>query len=655
MSSSISAEARGSIDLSELLTFNVSFKNLELVLKAVLTRLDDVEGKLARKADAESADTQQRENPNWDAAIEELRSAVQEQRDIQHGFSKRCDGLEEAVDDAKATASGAQESADQALSRADDAHSRLDALLQRIDGDNLASRVSALESAVTGLEANKAGKAVEGEVAAAKKALHDHEVKLQELQSELAPLQSKLDAIRSACENVDAESKRRDDDIIKRLGGLASALASPGPNDAAALSAPAAPLQTIAPARDEALANDVHSMQQELQSLKDKVNALTGLASAAPSSGKGGSTEVTATQFAVLKATVDGLERRASAAAPQKDYDQVIRDIQQSLARLNDEVKTLGNECTKNTAECKRLDDRKANKSDLKTPPATSAIPPLATPAPIVAAADGDGTPRRIDDLQRLLANLDGRIRVLDADKAPIGTVQGLADEVAALKKQLQSTAGAGGNSQSDMNGAESGVGRAAEKAVLTEMQRQVGQIIEDNAKNMDWTKGQVLEIRATIEHIHHTKADTSLVANKAERDFVENSMEKLMREVEQVLNATNAGLIDTLDKSLNILRDMIDGKATKQDVIKLQSMIGEEQAGSVPEGLTGFKGYRCLGCNRTMEGMRQRPMGANFATFMNRLPNGAKPPGTPNSAQGTRIAGPSPPAGYIANTPQSH
>ena len=144
------------------------------------------------------------------------------------------------------------------------------------------------------------------------------------------------------------------------------------------------------------------------------------------------------------------------------------------------------------------------------------------------------------------------------------------------------------------------------------------------------------------------------MVANKAERDFVENSMEKLMREVEQVLNATNAGLIDTLDKSLNILRDMIDGKATKQDVTRLQSMINEDNgAGTVPEGLTGFKGYRCLGCNRTMEGMRQRPMGNNFTTFMNRLPNGPKA----GSSHGTRqpVSGPTPPAGYIANTPQSH
>ncbi|CCW67861.1 unnamed protein product [Phytomonas sp. Hart1] len=95
------------------------------------------------------------------------------------------------------------------------------------------------------------------------------------------------------------------------------------------------------------------------------------------------------------------------------------------------------------------------------------------------------------------------------------------------------------------------------------------------------------------------------------------------MREVEQVLNATNAGLIDTLDRSLGILRDMIDSKASKQDVTRLQESVGE--GGGVGQGaadvLTGFKGYRCLGCNRVVDNLRPRTLGSKMNPFLNRNP----------------------------------
>uniref|UniRef100_A0A0A9XIV9 Uncharacterized protein n=1 Tax=Lygus hesperus TaxID=30085 RepID=A0A0A9XIV9_LYGHE len=94
------------------------------------------------------------------------------------------------------------------------------------------------------------------------------------------------------------------------------------------------------------------------------------------------------------------------------------------------------------------------------------------------------------------------------------------------------------------------------------------------------------------------------------------------MREVEQVLNATNAGLIDTLDKSLSILRDMLDGKANKQDIAALQQMMNEEGSRhKAADALTGFKGFRCLGCNRPVDNLRPRPLPAKLTTFVNRTP----------------------------------
>jgi hypothetical protein len=196
----------------------------------------------------------------------------------------------------------------------------------------------------------------------------------------------------------------------------------------------------------------------------------------------------------------------------------------------------------------------------------------------------------------------------------------------------------------------------------VSALQSAINDAMTTVTQDRDWTKGQLVEIRATVEHIHHSKADASLVANKAERDYVENAMEKLMREVEQVLNSTNSGLIDTIDKSLNILRDMIDGKATKEDVAALKKGIhetgeGNGENGNVPDGLMGYKGYRCLGCNRTMEGMRSRPIGSSFSAFLNRVPASPRvprPPTLASPATQTPVIASNAPAGYITGPPGS-
>jgi hypothetical protein len=667
MSTSASSEAHSSIDLSELLSFNVSFKNLEFVLRTVLSRLDNVEHTVA-----DNHDTSVDRDRELTDALDDAKRQLDEQKDIQAALSERCNDLAKQVAAADAMAKQAQD-------RADDAHKRIDALskgtspppaapVEAAAGKYYDDEIAALQRAVKHLEAAKADKKIEDDVRAVEEGIRDAEDKLATLQA--------------ACDQIDEASKQRDDDLAKRLDALAAAMPATGAAAATSQRSPSlVPSATnndwIAPLSK--LTNTVDRIKADQDALNAKLAALAGLTNNNTNNNTADS-GISPAQFALLQAAVNELERRPLS----KDYDQAIE-------LLNQQVRALGNECSANAAESQRLDDAKANKADLDAlAKAVAAAAKKGATSPVAAApldrastnnqnSSGDGwvkpvadTNRRIDDLQKQLGGLEGLVRGIDIHRVE-RNVTSLADDVDRLRAavdELRKNSGGATGAGGAAGGSDANRGKGGDEALTSAMQKQLNDILADTAQNIDWTKGQILEIRATIEHIHHTKADTALVANKAERDFVENSMEKLMREVEQVLNATNAGLIDTLDKSLNILRDMIDGKATKQDVVKLQTMINEDQLGggggngNVPEGLTGFKSYRCLGCNRTMDGMRQRPMGANFSTFMNRLPpnsssSSASRPGTTNPQQQVSqarvaVAGPSPPAGYIGNTPQS-
>jgi hypothetical protein len=672
MPTSASSEAHSSIDLSELLSFNVSFKNLEFVLRTVLSRLDNVEHTVA-----ENHDTSVERDRELTDALDDAKRQLDEQKDIQAALSERCNELARQVAAADALAKQAQD-------RADDAHKRIDALskvtspppaaplaapVESAVGKNYDDEIAALQRAVEHLEEAKADKKIEDDVRAVEEGIRGAEDKLATLQA--------------ACDQMDEASKQRDDDLAKRLDALAAAIPSTGA--AAATSQRSPSLVPSANNNDwiaplSKLTNTVDRIKADQDALNAKLAALAGLTNNNTNNNTADS-GISPAQFALLQAAVNELEKRPLS----KDYDQAIE-------LLNQQVRALGNECSANAAESQRLDDTKANKADLDAlANAVAATAKKGATSPVAAApldrannnnnnnqnSSGDGwvkpvadTNRRIDDLQKQLGGLEGIVRGIDIHRVE-RNVTSLGDDVDRLRAavdELRKNSGGATGAGGATGGSDANRGKGGDEALASAMQKQLNDILADTAQNIDWTKGQILEIRATIEHIHHTKADTALVANKAERDFVENSMEKLMREVEQVLNATNAGLIDTLDKSLNILRDMIDGKATKQDVVKLQTMINEDQLGgggngNVPEGLTGFKSYRCLGCNRTMDGMRQRPMGANFSTFMNRLPpnssSSASRPGTTNPQQQVSqarvaVAGPSPPAGYIGNTPQS-
>lgn len=46
-----------------------------------------------------------------------------------------------------------------------------------------------------------------------------------------------------------------------------------------------------------------------------------------------------------------------------------------------------------------------------------------------------------------------------------------------------------------------------------------------------------------------------------------------------------------------------------------------EKSDGKTGEGLAGHKGFRCLSCNRVMDGMRPKPNPMNFTSFVSHLP----------------------------------
>mmetsp|Transcript_38543 Transcript_38543/g.68967 ORF Transcript_38543/g.68967 Transcript_38543/m.68967 type:complete len:1246 (-) Transcript_38543:304-4041(-) len=246
---------------------------------------------------------------------------------------------------------------------------------------------------------------------------------------------------------------------------------------------------------------------------------------------------------------------------------------------------------------------------------------------PASGSAGMAGSPGGADlaDLSILVNTHSSMIDTLFADKAGRDAVARLASEMADLKGLLgdygTGFGGGGGGWGGSSGGDENAERMDMIRAALSDHERRLKAL--DGFATKDDMEAKLHEFAVLLETIQLNKADASIVAGKAEREYVENALEKLRREVEQVMNSTNSGLIDTLDKSLNILRDMIDGKANTADMVKLRdAWLLEHKKDDTPEGLAGYKHYRCLSCNRKMDGMRPRPMGMNFQSFMSHLPN---------------------------------
>ncbi|KAG5509459.1 hypothetical protein JKF63_06769 [Porcisia hertigi] len=327
--------------------------------------------------------------------------------------------------------------------------------------------------------------------------------------------------------------------------------------------------------------------------------------------------DINALQFAALQGAVKALEKQLEGLLVEQedphDWTNDIRKINDALQAVEADLESAQDHLVRLGKEASRLDMEKANRTELPDPV-------------LIAKADGDagGDMAATAALSSRISRAEADIERLKEAKADRTALHKLRDDLDSLQRLVERS------SEQGLHGADldsEAVSQGME-GMLRELQGELSALKEaDNARfggGLGGNDGK--ELLDRLERLENCKADATLVANKAERDYVENALERLMREVEQVLNATNAGLIDTLEKSLGILRDMIDGKATKQDVAKLQGWMAESNLGGgggagAPDGLTGFKGFRCLGCNRPMDSMRPRALAAPMSPFLNRNP----------------------------------
>ncbi|CCW64274.1 unnamed protein product [Phytomonas sp. EM1] len=346
------------------------------------------------------------------------------------------------------------------------------------------------------------------------------------------------------------------------------------------------------------LENRLFALEQAADRADGKLSEVLNFAKEGDGSGDGVG-GISGVQFALLQGAVRALEKQLAelqGREPGKDWGDDLAQLEAALRRLHEQLAALELETQRNARECVRLEKVKA---------------------------DRDGEAAEIaDNLRAQSASLDGllrRLKALEDGKAG-------ADDLALLRDHLNERLSLldQGAAQVEGRGAPSvAAPGAGEGERIHRLQQELADQIAHSGGGTVATQDDLEALRELVDRLDRCKADSTLVANKAERDYVENALERLMREVEQVLNATNAGLIDTLDRSLGILRDMIDSKASKQDVTRLQESVGD---GSVvgkgaADVLTGFKGYRCLGCNRVVESLRPRTLGSKMNPFLNRTP----------------------------------
>lgn len=143
-------------------------------------------------------------------------------------------------------------------------------------------------------------------------------------------------------------------------------------------------------------------------------------------------------------------------------------------------------------------------------------------------------------------------------------------------------------------------------------------------------------EVREAVAALAARKAEAAAVAGKADRDYVENALDRLRGDVRRAVTDAAAGVSDALGGSLAKVRGDLDGKASHADVARLQSAIAalyrSFEDSHVPDGLAGVKAFRCLSCNRHMDSMRPRPTGIAHTGLAGarRAAGGAIPPLVP-------------------------
>lgn len=377
-----------------------------------------------------------------------------------------------------------------------------------------------------------------------------------------------------------------------------------------------------------ALNDRISSMMDNLRRLKDRLDAMDQVqermdnkleSALGAMSASGGDTGVSPARLAMTDAAVKTLEKQLAQlqGLGLRNCEADLAALQQAVAKLQEETAALEKACA-------LLDEKKEDKGGRRPLSAggkgekgkkEQVSSPLHS-SPLTSTADLTDLSRHLEDIQQRVTHAEGNIKELDEEKADRAALQRINDDM----RQLRQLVEFGMGKRSDDGDASAVAAMQAE--LLQKLQQQLSDHVQNFNKARDGTTNELDALRAYMEQIDHCKADAKLVANKAERDYVENALERLMREVEQVLNATNAGLIDTLDKSLNVLRDLLDGKATKNEMDHLRRLMSEDHVGSgAPDALLGFRGFRCLGCNRAVETMRPRNMGNRLQPFVNRLP----------------------------------
>ncbi|KAL0482077.1 developmentally-regulated protein [Acrasis kona] len=161
-------------------------------------------------------------------------------------------------------------------------------------------------------------------------------------------------------------------------------------------------------------------------------------------------------------------------------------------------------------------------------------------------------------------------------------------------------------------------------KETLNNHSSQLKQLYKMKADKVDVFK-ELSDKSEQIDRLDQVKADANIVARKAEREYVDNVLEKLKRDLSEFINITNANTADLFAKDLEYLKGLIDEKGDRGEFKAIKDMMtrsGNQEGKDGAEGLAGKTNYRCLSCNRTMNGMRQLPQSMNFDSLIDHLPN---------------------------------
>lgn len=351
----------------------------------------------------------------------------------------------------------------------------------------------------------------------------------------------------------------------------------------------------------------VNALEKANERMRDKVENLMDT--------PGGSAEVTPLQYKMLSNTVKSLEKELDELhkSGAKDVSADLDSLKKLMDNLKDQVNEVNQRSEKDSRVTKRLEEKLQSRVGFS---------PDGSPAGSMQGAAlqiSDELWGKLEELHDRLRLMEDELKRLEDERVDRNALQKLRDDLQNLKRLVEMYEK---REASRLSAEAEGADSTEAKTLLLELQGQVVEQMQSAHSDKEEMREEVSNVLELVRQLDHRKADATLVANKAERDYVENALERLMREVEQVLNATNGGLIDTLDKSLNILRDMIDAKASKQDIARLQQLMEEEGGNkAAADGLMGFKGYRCLGCNRPVDSLRSRTMPTSIDPFLNRNP----------------------------------